>query len=150
MSKMRRALETDIEQTKRAEVEKSESGCSREPFLLPVVHRPSRTDNSPLKRTSFLAAARKVAKASHALQTTKKQVDSLSSEIRALQAQIIAEKVGRCEVEKAAMKRNEQVRIYRDELAAAVRALRRAKEETKRLEEERRKGARLYEETKER
>jgi hypothetical protein len=39
MSKMRRALETDIEKTKRAEVEKSESGVndSRELFLLPVV-----------------------------------------------------------------------------------------------------------------
>ncbi len=67
-----------------------------------------------------------------------------------MQAQIIAEKVGRCETEKKAMKKDEQIRVYRDELAAAVRALERAKAETKRLDEERRKGARLYEETKER
>ncbi len=48
------------------------------------------------------------------------------------------------------MKKSEEVRQYRDELAGAVRALRRAKEETAKLDEERRKGVRLYEETRER
>ncbi len=96
------------------------------------------------------STARKIVKANHDLHSTKKQVDQLSNDLRTLQAQIIAEQVGRHEIEKASSKKDEQMRMYRDELAAAVRALRRAKDETKRLEEERRKGARLYEETKER
>lgn len=48
------------------------------------------------------------------------------------------------------MSKSEEVRSYRDELAGAVRALRRSKEETRKLDEERKKSLRLYEETRER
>lgn len=63
---------------------------------------------------------------------------------------MIAEQVGRSGVEHESQKKAEEARRYRDELAGAVRALRRAKEETRKLDEERKKGLRLYEETRER
>lgn len=63
---------------------------------------------------------------------------------------MIAEQVGRSELERDGLSKAEEVRRYRDELAGAVRALRRAKDETKKLDEERKKGVRLYEETRER
>ncbi|KAJ9097709.1 hypothetical protein QFC21_004747 [Naganishia friedmannii] len=77
-------------------------------------------------------------------------ITHLQSEIRSLQARIIAEHVSRSTLERNVADKAEQAREYRTELASAVRALRRAKEETKKLDEERRKGVRLYEETRER
>lgn len=98
----------------------------------------------------ILFPERKAKETSTDLSRTKAQLGRLEKEIRTLQAKIIAEQVGRNEVERDAQTRGEEVRQYRDELAGAVRALRRAKEETKKLDEERRKGMRLYEETRER
>lgn len=77
-------------------------------------------------------------------------ITHLQSEIRTLQARIIAEHVSRSSLEKDVANKAEQAREYRSELANAVRALRRAKEETKKLDEERKKGLRLYEQTRER
>ncbi|KAJ9123992.1 hypothetical protein QFC22_000784 [Naganishia vaughanmartiniae] len=79
-----------------------------------------------------------------------RSITHLESEIRTLQARIISEHVSRSTLEKDVADKAEQAREYRSELATAVRALRRAKEETKKLDEERRKGVRLYEETRER
>jgi len=86
----------------------------------------------------------------HTLRRSHSQLNSLQATVRDLQARIIAEQVTRSETEREAMARAEEVRTYRDELAGAVRALRRAKDESHKLDEERRKGLRLFEETRER
>ncbi|GHJ88686.1 hypothetical protein NliqN6_5088 [Naganishia liquefaciens] len=75
---------------------------------------------------------------------------ALQSQIRTLQAQIIASHVSRSSLERNVLDAHDEARAYRAELAEAVRALRRAKAETKKLDDERRKGVRLYEETRER
>jgi hypothetical protein len=77
-------------------------------------------------------------------------ISRLQSQVRTLQARIIAEHVSRSTLEKDVVDQTEQAREYRTELANAVRALKRAKEETRKLDEERKKGLRLYEETRER
>lgn len=78
------------------------------------------------------------------------EIERLQSQVRTLQARIIAEHVSRSSLEKDVVDKTEQAREYRTELANAVRALKRAKEETRKLDEERKKGMRLYEETRER
>lgn len=93
---------------------------------------------------------RKAEEKERTLHRSKSQLDSLQSTVRDLQARIIAEQVQHSETERESNARAEQVRTYRDELAGAVRALKRAKEESRKLDEERRKGVRLFEETRER
>lgn len=94
--------------------------------------------------------ARKALEKERNLNSTKANLGSLQAQVRDLQARIIAEQVTRNDVERQAMSKSEEVRSYRDELAGAVRALRRSKEETRKLDEERKKSLRLYEETRER
>lgn len=93
---------------------------------------------------------RKAEEKERTLHRSKSQLDSLQSTVRDLQARITAEQVQHSETERESNARAEQVRTYRDELAGAVRALKRAKEESRKLDEERRKGVRLFEETRER
>jgi hypothetical protein len=78
------------------------------------------------------------------------EVDRLQSQVRTLQARIIAEHVSRSSLERDVVDKTDEAREYRTELSNAVRALKRAKEETRKLDEERKKGMRLYEETRER
>jgi hypothetical protein len=78
------------------------------------------------------------------------EVERLQSQVRTLQARIIAEHVSRSSLERDVVDKTDEAREYRTELSNAVRALKRAKEETRKLDEERKKGMRLYEETRER
>lgn len=77
-------------------------------------------------------------------------IAALQSQIRTLQAQIIASHVSRSTLERNVIDAADEARAYRAELGEAVRALKRARAETRKLDGERRKGLRLYEETRER
>lgn len=96
----------------------------------------------------------------HALQLQLLSTSKLSSavtrlqeaeaQLRTIQATLIAEKVGRTEAERRSEMQRDEVKVFKNELAGAVRALRRAREEAKRGEEERRRVQRGWEEAKER
>jgi tellurite resistance protein len=84
------------------------------------------------------------------LSSTMTRLQDAEEQLRTLQATLIAEKVGRTEAERRSQVHNDEVRKFKTELAGAVRALRRAREEAKRGEEERRRVLRGWEEAKER
>lgn len=81
---------------------------------------------------------------------TASEISHLNAQIRTLQARIIASHVSRSSLERDISEKTDEAREYRTELGEAVRALKRARAETRKLDEERRKGVRLYEETRER
>ncbi|KAJ9094845.1 hypothetical protein QFC19_007774 [Naganishia cerealis] len=138
MGRMRSALELEVEAERRQEEQHGSSPISS--TLL--------SKRSSISQTVWLLLARHSALSKP--QPVVSNTCRLQSEIRTLQARIIAEHVSRSTLEKNVADNAEQAREYRSELASAVRALRRAKEETKKLDEERKKGMRLYEETRER
>jgi hypothetical protein len=76
------------------------------------------------------------------------KLENAEDQLRNLQATLIAERVARTQVERDASSSTDSMRECRNELASAVRALRRARDEGKRTEEERRRLARCFEETK--
>lgn len=76
------------------------------------------------------------------------KLETTQDQLRTLQATLIAERVARTQMERRSHEGEDDVREVKAELAGAVRALRRAKEEAKRNEEERRRLARCFEETK--
>jgi chromosome segregation ATPase len=76
------------------------------------------------------------------------KLESTEEQLRTLQATLIAERVARSQVERDVRAGEGDLRDMKGELGSAVRALRRAKEEGKRNEEERRRLARSLEETK--
>ena len=76
------------------------------------------------------------------------KLGTTEDQLRTLQATLIAERVARTQIERENDMTTEDMRDCRNELAGAVRALRRAREEGKRTEEERRRLARCFEETK--
>lgn len=137
MERMREALDDERREQRRLE-------ASRGEFCHGTHHY--RRCSYQIRRT----VARESDSREHSLHRSKSQLKSLRNTVRDLQARIIAEQVTRSETEREAVARAEEVRTYRDELAGAVRALRRAKEESRKLDEERRKGLRLFEETRER
>jgi len=136
MERMRQALDDERREQQRLETNRSES-------TLDFSCRFFRPDHQ-------FIPARDSDSREHSLHRSKSQLKSLQNTVRDLQARIIAEQVTRSETEREASARAEEVRTYRDELAGAVRALRRAKEESRKLDDERRKGLRLFEETRER
>ena len=80
--------------------------------------------------------------------TTMARLEASEAQMRDLQATLIAERVARTQLEKQAQQRLDDVRDYRHELSGAVRALRRARDEGKKNEEERRRLVRAFEEAK--
>ena len=82
------------------------------------------------------------------LATALAKLESTEEQLRTLQATLIAERVARTQMEKHVQDGEGDVKDIKNELSAAVRALRRAREEGKRNEEERRRLARCFEETK--
>lgn len=76
------------------------------------------------------------------------KLEVAEEQIRDLQARVIAEKVARDQLERTSGMSDESMRDCKNELAGAVRALRRAREEGKKAEEERKALARCFEETK--
>lgn len=76
------------------------------------------------------------------------KLEAAENQIRDLQAKVIAEKVARDQLERTSGMSDESMRDCKNELASAVRALRRAREEAKKTEEERKAIARCFEETK--
>ena len=73
------------------------------------------------------------------------RLESTEEQLRTLQATLISERVARTQIQRDASANAEDVRDCREELASAVRALRRARDEGKRSEEDRRALARAYE-----
>jgi septation ring formation regulator EzrA len=73
------------------------------------------------------------------LQTSEEQ-------LRTLQATLIAERVARSQVEQRVETESDAMKECRNELASAVRALRRARDEGKRTEEEKRRLQRSFDE----
>jgi hypothetical protein len=78
--------------------------------------------------------------------TTLARLEASELQLRDLQATLIAERVARTQIEKQAHERAENLKDYQHELTEAVRALRRARDEGKKNEEERRRLHRAYEE----
>ena len=93
------------------------------------------------------AINQQIADASH-LAAALTKLETTQDQLRTLQATLISERVARTQMERRSHEGEEDVRDVKNELAGAVRALRRAKEEAKRNEEEKRKLARCFEDTK--
>ena len=69
-------------------------------------------------------------------------------ELREMKATVIAERVARDQIERQNDMTTEDMKDCRNELASAIRALRRSREEGRRTDEERRKYVRCFEMTK--
>lgn len=82
------------------------------------------------------------------LAAARARLEAAENQIRTLQAKVIAEKVARDQLERSSGMDNETMRDCKNELESAIRALRRARDEGKKVEEERRALARCFEETK--
>lgn len=82
------------------------------------------------------------------LAATLAKLETAEDQLRTLQATLIAERVARTQIERENDTTAEDMKDCRNELASAVRALRRAREEGKRTDEEKRRLARCFEETK--
>lgn len=80
------------------------------------------------------------------LAATTARLDAAESQLRELQAKLIAEQVARTQIEQEAGLREDEVKNYQNEWACAVRALRRAREEGKKTDEEKRRIQRCFEE----
>jgi len=83
-----------------------------------------------------------------ALVSTMARLEASEAQMRDLQATLIAERVARTQLERQAQQRLDDMRDYRNELSGAVRALRRARDEGKKNEEEKRRLMRAFEEAK--
>lgn len=73
------------------------------------------------------------------------KLEAAEKELRHLQAKLIAERVERTEVERKAQERQKAAGKYKTELETAVRALRKAREDERRTEREKRHAARAFE-----
>jgi hypothetical protein len=73
------------------------------------------------------------------------KLESTEEQLRTLQATLIAERVARTQVERDASLYEHDVRDIKEELASAVRALRRARNEGRKSEDDRRAMLRAYE-----
>jgi ubiquitin len=76
------------------------------------------------------------------------KLEGAEDQLRTLQATLIAERVERTQIERDARSEADSMKDCKTELAGAIRALRRARDEGKKTEEERRKLARAFEDTK--
>lgn len=74
------------------------------------------------------------------------KLEASEEQLRSLQATLIAERVARTQVEQQAQMGADDLREYRHELASAVRALRRARDEGKKNDEDRRRLQRAFDE----
>ena len=74
------------------------------------------------------------------------KLESTEEHLRKLKATIVAERIMRLQVEDDAKTKTDEMKDCRNELASAVRALRRARDEGKRKEEEKRRIMRSFEE----
>ena len=82
------------------------------------------------------------------LAATLVKLERAEEQLRSLQATLIAEQVARTQIEREADQGREDNQDCKDELAKAVRALRRARDEGQKGDEERRRLARCFEQTK--
>lgn len=82
----------------------------------------------------------------HNLAATTARLEAAEKQLRELQARLIAEQVARTQIEQVAGLREDEVKNYQNEWASAVRALRRAREEGKKTDEEKRRIQRCFEE----
>ncbi|WVW83109.1 hypothetical protein I302_105127 [Kwoniella bestiolae CBS 10118] len=80
------------------------------------------------------------------LATTATKLESAEKQLRELQARLIAEQVARTQIEQEAGLKEEEMKNYQNEWASAVRALRRARDEGKKSDEEKRRIQRCFEE----
>ena len=82
------------------------------------------------------------------LAATVIKLERAEEQLRTLQATLFAEQVARTQIEREAEQSQEDVKECKDELASAIRALRRAREEGQRGDEERKRLQRCFETTK--
>ncbi|WWC61136.1 uncharacterized protein I303_103715 [Kwoniella dejecticola CBS 10117] len=80
------------------------------------------------------------------LATTATKLEAAEKQLRELQARLIAEQVARTQIEQEAGIKEEEMKNYQNEWASAVRALRRARDEGKNSDEEKRRIQRCFEE----
>ncbi|OCF45491.1 hypothetical protein I317_00738 [Kwoniella heveanensis CBS 569] len=80
------------------------------------------------------------------LASTATKLEAAEKQLRELQARLIAEQVARNQIEQESGLREEEMKNYQNEWASAVRALRRARDEGKKSEEEKRRIQRCFEE----
>lgn len=82
------------------------------------------------------------------LALTAARLEQAQRQLRETQATLIAERLAKVRIEEQSKAETDGMRDCRNELAGAIRALRRAREEGKRTDEEKRRLARCFEETK--
>ncbi|OCF54144.1 hypothetical protein L486_08340 [Kwoniella mangroviensis CBS 10435] len=80
------------------------------------------------------------------LATTATKLEAAEKQLRELQARLIAEQVARTQIEQEAGLKEEEMKNYQNEWASAVRALRRARDEGEKSDEEKRRIQRCFEE----
>ncbi|WVQ71637.1 hypothetical protein IAR50_001177 [Cryptococcus sp. DSM 104548] len=81
-----------------------------------------------------------------ALATASARLEAAEKQLRELQAKLIAEQVARTQIEQEAGLRSDEVKNYQNEWASAVRALKRAREEGRKTDEEKKRVQRCFEE----
>ncbi|ODO03348.1 hypothetical protein L198_02194 [Cryptococcus wingfieldii CBS 7118] len=81
-----------------------------------------------------------------ALATASARLEAAEKQLRELQAKLIAEQVARTQIEHEAGLRSDEVKNYQNEWASAVRALKRAREEGRKTDEEKKRVQRCFEE----
>ncbi|ORX39872.1 hypothetical protein BD324DRAFT_678956 [Kockovaella imperatae] len=82
------------------------------------------------------------------LAATLVKLEKAEEQLRTLQATLFAEQVARTQIEREAEQSREDMKDCKDELASAIRALRRARDEGQRGDEERKRLQRCFETTK--
>ncbi|WWC90045.1 uncharacterized protein L201_004976 [Kwoniella dendrophila CBS 6074] len=80
------------------------------------------------------------------LASTATKLEAAEKQLRELQARLIAEQVARTQIEQESSIKEEEMQNYQNEWASAVRALRRARDEGKKSDEEKRRIQRCFEE----
>lgn len=93
-----------------------------------------------------MSSLRRQISEAHNLAATTARLEAAEKQLRELQARLIAEQVARTQTEQVAGLREDEVKNYQNEWASAVRALRRAREEGKKTDEEKRRIQRCFEE----
>ncbi|KAK8869826.1 hypothetical protein IAR55_000394 [Kwoniella newhampshirensis] len=93
-----------------------------------------------------MAELRRQIKEAQDLATTATRLEIAEKQLRELQARLIAEQVARTQMEQEVERREDETKNYQTEWASAVRALRRARDEGKKSEEEKRRLQRCFEE----
>ncbi|WWD15901.1 hypothetical protein CI109_100325 [Kwoniella shandongensis] len=103
-------------------------------------------DAEATRNQEQMTELRRQIKEAQDLATATTRLEAAEKQLRELQARLIAEQVARTQIEQEVERREDETKNYQTEWASAVRALRRARDEGKKSEEEKRRIQRCFEE----